>query len=382
MSQQQSNALKEKSSGVLTAGFALFSMFFGAGNLIFPLLIGRSTGEQVWPAIAGLAITAVLLPFLGLCAMILLRGQLERFFGVIGKIPGMVFLLILQLILGPFGVIPRLFTLMHATSKLYLFDLGIFPFSLLVAALILLSSFKKERIIGFLGTYLTPPLIGCLIIMVIAGLIRPTEGWTPSTHTPSESFIEGLLGGYNMMDLIAALPFAALVLPHFSGTNSGQPSKRSLMKKMTVASLVAGGLLLLTYVGLCLIAARHSMALGEQVLPEQMVGALAGHLLGSTGGSIAALLIMIACMTTAVTLTANFSNYLRITLCKSRISSVASLLSTLALTTLFATLGFGGIASMLGPLLQVLYPALIGLTLVNLFRATQEPNLEQGKNKS
>jgi LIVCS family branched-chain amino acid:cation transporter len=352
-------------------------MFFGAGNLVFPLLIGHSTQDQVWPAIAGLSLTAVVLPFLGLCTMILLGGQLERFFGVIGKIPGTALLLILQLILGPFGVIPRLFTLMHATAKLYLFDLGIFPFSLTITALILLSSFKREKIVGLLGSYLTPPLIGCLIIMILAGLIRPTSAWTLSTHTSSESFFEGLLCGYNMMDLIAALPFATLVLLHFSGTNSERPSRGALMKKMAVSSLIAGVLLLLTYIGLCLIAARHSIALGAEILPEEIVGALAGYLLGNTGGLIAALLIMTSCMTTAVTLTANFSNYLRIVLCKSRISPSTSLLSTLALTTCFATLGFNGIASLLSPLLQVLYPATILLTLVNLLRARQEQRFEQ-----
>src|SRR5579859_7269674 len=108
----QKQSLQPKSrSSLLTTGLALFSMFFGAGNLIFPLLIGNFAGSNVWFAIAGLGVTAVVVPFLGLAAMVFFQGDLHRFFGRVGKVPGMLLLFLLQLILGPFGVIPRLVTL-------------------------------------------------------------------------------------------------------------------------------------------------------------------------------------------------------------------------------------------------------------------------------
>src|SRR5262249_40404462 len=121
---------------VFTTGLALFSMFFGAGNLIFPLLVGREVGANSWAAIFGLMITAVVVPFLGLAAMILYRGDDRKFFGEVGRIPGLLILFFLQLILGPMGVIPRLVTLMHALAKPYLGEISLGGFSLLAACVI------------------------------------------------------------------------------------------------------------------------------------------------------------------------------------------------------------------------------------------------------
>lgn len=144
-------AQKSEQSGLFTTGLALFSMFFGAGNLIFPLIIGKSVGVNVWYAIAGLGLTAVIVPFLGLATMVLFHADYARFFGRIGKVPGIFLLLVLQLILGPFGVIPRLVTLMHATSAHYFGNMSLGLFSVLTAAVIFGCSFQRKRLVGFLG---------------------------------------------------------------------------------------------------------------------------------------------------------------------------------------------------------------------------------------
>ena len=83
---------RTKQSNLLTTGLALFSMFFGAGNLIFPLLIGQSVRGNVWYAVSGLAVTAVIVPFLGVAAMVLFQADYGRFFGRMGKVPGAVLL--------------------------------------------------------------------------------------------------------------------------------------------------------------------------------------------------------------------------------------------------------------------------------------------------
>lgn len=358
-------------TSLLTTGLALFSMFFGAGNLIFPLLIGKSVGGNVWFAVSGLALTAVIVPFLGLAAMILFQADYHRFFGRIGRVPGLLLLLFLQLILGPFGVIPRLVALMHAMAGQYLFDVPLILFSILAAVVIFGCSFRRERLIKFLGAILTPILLLSLAALVFFGL---TDGSSlnPAAFSAGDSFLQGLLGGYNTMDLIAAFLFATVVLPHFQKeTDLEHPAqrRRSLLRKMVFSSLIAASLLFLTYVGLCLISAHHGWAPGVDCPPEQMLGAIAIKLLGPWGGCIAVVAVIIACLTTAMTLVSIFADYLRKDLCKEKIGPLTALILTLVMTTFFANLGFGGIAAILSPILQVVYPGLILLTVLNLFHA-------------
>ncbi|MDP1609387.1 MAG: branched-chain amino acid transport system II carrier protein [Chlamydiales bacterium] len=370
MSTQQRIIPRQKNfQSLFTTGLALFSMFFGAGNLIFPLFIGRLVGHHVWFAILGLGLTAVIVPLLGLIAMMLFQGDTRRFFGRLGTYPGVFLLLLLQLILGPFGVIPRLITLMHATIKPYFFEMPLMLFSALVGLLIFGSSYKRSRLIALLGVYLTPVLLLSLTALVFFGLMDGSS-LSFTTLSAKESFLEGLLGGYNTMDLIAAFLFATVVLPHFqkeAELEHPAERQRSLVKKMVFSSLIAAFLLFLTYIGLCLISARHAAALGSDCPTEQMLGAIAVNILGPIGGSIAAIAIFTACLTTAMTLVSIFADYLRKDLCKGKISPSLAIILTLVAATLVANLGFGGIAAFLGPLLQVVYPGLIVLTLFNLF---------------
>lgn len=358
-------------SSVITTGLALFSMFFGAGNLIFPLLIGQSVGHHVWYAITGLALTAVMVPFLGLGSMVLFQANTSRFFQRIGKVPGVLLFLLLQLILGPFGVIPRLVVLMYATAKPYIFNLPLVAFSAAIALILFVGSFKRRRLISLLGGVLTPILL--LSLLALFGLgIASGESFSPTSLTAGESFMEGLLGGYNTMDLIAAFLFATVVLPHFQGEASIEhPTLRQkhLLKKIFYASVIAAGLLLLTYIGLCFVSAYHGWSLQGSHQPEELLGAISLKLFGPLGGSIAATAVITACLTTAITLTAIFAEYLQKDICRNKINKPASLLVTLLIMTLFANLGFSGLASFLSPILQISYPALIVLSLFNLLHS-------------
>jgi branched-chain amino acid:cation transporter, LIVCS family len=366
--QQSLPAQKIRRTSLITTGLAMFSMFFGAGNLIFPLLIGKSVGGTVWFAISGLALTAVIVPFLGLAAMVLFQADYHRFFGRLGKVPGALLLLLLQLILGPFGVIPRLVTLMHAMAGQYLFDMPLVWFSILAAAIIFGCSFKRQRLIGFLGAVLTPILLLSLAALVFFGLTE-SSSLNSISPPPGDSFLQGLFGGYNTMDLIAAFLFATVVLPHFQKETDLEGStqgRRSLLKKVVISSLIAASLLFLTYVGLCLVSAYHGGVLDAAYPQEQLLGAIAVKLLGPGGGALATVAIVTACLTTAMTLSSIFADYLRKDLCKEKISPTFALILTLATTTLFANLGFGGIAAFLGPILQIVYPGLILLAVLNL----------------
>jgi len=359
----QAASLEAQSSSLWTTGLALFSMFFGAGNLIFPLLIGQSVGENGWYAISGLGITAVLVPFLGLAGMVLFDGDIHRFFGRLGKAPGWTLLLLLQLILGPFGVIPRLVTLMYAMAKPYLFQVSLPVFSVICAAAIFLFSFQRQRLMRLLGGVLTPILLLSLTALLYFGLTEPSA-LNPVSPTASNSFFEGLLGGYNTMDLIAAFLFATVVLPHFKKEAISQG--RSVLQKILYSSLIAAGLLFLTYVGLATVSAMHGWSLESSIPHEELLAAIATKLLGPRGALLAAMAVITACLTTAMTLSSIFAEYLQKDLLKQKIGVTQALALTLLITTLFANLGFSGIAAFLGPILQICYPGLIVLTLFNI----------------
>ncbi len=355
-------------SHLLTTGSALFSMFFGAGNLIFPLMIGRSVGSSSWYALSGLAITAVAVPFLGLAAMILFQADYKKFFGRLGKYPGLLLFLLLQLILGPCGVIPRLITLMYAMSKPYLFGMPLSIFSILAVGLIFVCTFKRDYLIKLIGAILTPVLLVALGALMVIGLTDTTAVSTTQA-SPSSSFMQGLVGGYNTMDLIAAFLFATVVLPHFQKSHTSLRNQRPLVKEICWSSLIAAGLLMLNYIGLTWVSSLHAGSIDPSIPPEELLGAIAFKLLGPAGGLIAAIAVILACLTTAITLASIFGDYLQKEVCKEKIKPNFALILTLIATMLFANLGFSGIVALLSPILQVVYPGLIVLTLFNLIHS-------------
>jgi branched-chain amino acid:cation transporter, LIVCS family len=360
--------IREKSkrrAGIFFTGMALYCMFFGAGNLIFPLLIGKSAGSQTPAALFGLTISAVAFPLLGLISMMLYGGSLHRFLERLGKGPAFCLLLVLQITQGPLCM-SRLFTLMHASIK------GYFPWATLPVASILIASlsfilvYRPQRLIALLGVILTPVFLLSLGILVVVGIAAAP----PIPQVPEGAafhFMQGIRGGYLTMDLISALLFATMVVPHFAAKMDGESStdEGSIRRKMTGASLVAAGLLTISYVGLAWLSAHHSPTL-PPVVPEDLLQAISIKILGRSGGIIAAATVFLACLTTAISLAAVFSNYLRQDLFKSRISSTASLALTLGITAAITNLGFSGILRIMGPILEILYPGLIVLCLLNI----------------
>lgn len=356
-------------SSIWTTGLALFSMFFGAGNLIFPLIIGQDVGANSWYALSGLGMTAVIVPFLGLGGMLLFQADPKQFFGRIGKIPGLLLFLMLQLILGPFGVIPRLIVLMHAIAKPYLFNTPLMLFSALIAFFILSFSIKKQFLITFLGKILTPILLLGLLILMALGIGDTSAAFNPISLAPQDSFLQGLIGGYNTMDLIAAFLFATVMLPHFQKEVALEHPvfrQKAMIKKMIFSSTLAASLLLLTYIGLCFTSAYHTWTLANNPAPEELLSAIAFKVLGKAGGCVAAGTVIMACLTTAITLTSIFGEYLQKDICRNKINSTTALVITLIIAMLFANLGFKGLSSFLGPILEVTYPGLIVLSILNI----------------
>jgi LIVCS family branched-chain amino acid:cation transporter len=356
-------------SGSLVAGMALFSMFFGAGDLIWPLILGGNSGDQNFFAMLGLLMTGVTLPLLGLLAMMLFQGDHRSFFGIMGKNSAFLIIFLVQVILGPAGSIPRLFTLSYATLKPYLFEgMSLVMFSVLASTVVLAFTLRPQKMIAILGMVLTPLLLVCLAAIVGIGFYNHPEQQI-AVLSSSEAFSGGIKVGYNTLDLIASFMFAPLVLAHFTGDSfdNTPEGKKIVFVKMVKACLFAAGLLSAMYIGLTYVASYYTPFLDPNHLPEERLSAISLYLLGPTGALISCFAVSMACLTTAIPLVSIFAKYMKEDLFGGKGGVLMPILATLTISVILANVGFMGIAAMLSPVLQILCPGLIVLSIFNIF---------------
>lgn len=340
-------------------------MFFGAGNVVFPLAMGQYAKDQNMFAVLGLLITAVGVPFLGLMSMTLYDGNYREFFGRIGKIPGFIISLFIIGLIGPFGAMPRVIALAHSTTSVFIEAIPLWLFSALSCVLIFLLTYKRSRILDILGYILTPLLLLSLLILIIKGIISSPDPIV--TDVPYLStFLFGLKEGYKTMDLMGAFFFSSIVilcLKKELGTEY-QKDNRRLMRMTLNAGCIGMSLLALIYLGASYMASKNSQILAL-VPDDEILATLAMQLLGPYAGVIAIGAVALACLTTAMALSAAFSEYLHEDIVMSKISYEMCLVISLIATFLMSTLEFEGIMSFLVPILNLCYPSLIFLCVVN-----------------
>lgn len=354
---------------VLTAGFAMFSMFFGSGNLVFPLMLGTQTLQHATSSLSGFFITAVIVPFLGLISMIAFNGDRERFFSTLGRGTGFILTFLILALIGPFAVIPRCITVAYGGLQLIWPTLS-FPwfsalFCLLTAGLI----WRPNKVVGIIGILLTPFKLGGIGLLVVCGVLfaPPIQEGTMATF---QAFTLGLSTGYQTMDLMAAFFFSSAIVQYLrekltaSGQEGTAPSQSLLMKCSLSASLIGAILLTLIYAGFIHLGAAYAPHLHE-AQPESLLAAIGGLTLGSHALSIVSITLAVSCLATAVILATLFMSFLKEDIAEKRLnvrlSNGMSIAITIGITFVIAQLGFSKICSLLGTVLEVAYPALIAL---------------------
>ncbi|MEZ5315304.1 MAG: branched-chain amino acid transport system II carrier protein [Chlamydiales bacterium] len=362
----------QKKGTIWSTGLAIFAMFFGAGNIVFPLALGQLTQDKIFFGIFGLIITAVIVPLLGLLAMLLYHGNYVLFFQRIGKVPGFLVTIMILSLIGPFGGIPRCITIAFSTLEISglknFYGLNLTTFSLISCGIIYLFTFRANKIVSLLGYLLTPILLLSLALIIVKGFIQMPYP-APSFYSGPQMFLRGLLDGYNTMDLLAAFFFSSVVLLCLRESHIvkevSEKENRSFLKIALYGSIISACLLTVVYLSFSFIAAGFSPSLAL-LSNHQMLGSLAYQILGPYAGMVASLAVCLACLTTEIALTAVFAEYLHENFFKHKISYQISLFITLGLSFLISTLHFEGIASFLVPILQVFYPALIVLCVLNI----------------
>ncbi len=338
-------------------------MMFGAGNAIFPVLLGEYAGTHSLLAIVGFCLAGVAVPFLGLLGMMMYQGDYRSFFGRIGERPGLILFGLIIFLLGPIGAIPRLITISFATMQPYMAGVGPTLFSLLACVGCFLLVCKKTRVLTILAYVLTPLLMGALAIIIVRGVLIGPSGVESVAHTAGESWTHGLHLGYSLLDLFAAFLYANVILVSLKreGETGGQ-----LVRKVLWATGIAAVLLAATYAGLTYVGAFHAASVNALGSPEEVLRNVSIHMLGGFGGVVACVAVSMACLTTALSLTIVCSNFVHKEIFRNRGSHLIPVGITLALSFAVSTLGFTGIASLIGPVLNILHPFLIVLCLYNI----------------
>lgn len=353
-------------SGVLATGFAMFSMFFGAGNSIFPLLLGQKTGAMAPYAILGLILTAVCVPITGVISMIYYEGDYDKYFYRLGRIPGALIIALLLFIVGPLVAIPRCITLSYSTMAVSAPQIPLWGFSLASCALIYAFVSSPGRLLNLLGYVLTPLLLFGIVTIIVMGLWNPPTA-PVSDLGASEAFLAGLQEGYNTLDLMAAFFFSSVVMTSLAQQmemGEDRDMKR-LFPSVLKSSFLAGSLLAIIYAGFGLVASVYSANLSV-VDTDQILGAVAHQVLGSQAGIFATITVVMACFTTEITLAQVFGTYLSEELFRGKLGYRPCLALTLALSFVVSLMGFSQIVAIFKPIIFALYPSFIVLSLVNL----------------
>jgi len=346
---------------ILMFGFAIFAMFFGSGNLVFPLAIGLNTGSNWFAGFLGLFITGILLPFLGFFVIKLHRGSYSAFFGEAGKFAQIALPLILLSLLGSFGIVPRCITVAHGGMN-YVFPLPLSIFSFIFCIITFLLCLKDHLMLKILGKWMCPVLLLSLALLIIVGAIKAPE---MVNEVPFEkSFRDGFLTGYQTMDLFAAFFFSSLVFLQIQDSMP-KASEKETIKFAIKPSILGASLIAIIYLGLVFLGS-HYVDLIKDAAPETMLGLIAKHTLGSSANFCIAVAIFLSCITTAVALNNIYARYI-CSLFKLKENKFPLILFITTLVSfLISLLDFKGIAKFLVPILNVSYPGVIILTILSI----------------
>lgn len=357
--------MKKQTKDFLIVGFALFAMFFGAGNLIFPPFLGHLVGDQYLIAIIGFTLTGVGLPLLAIIACTKGDGTFETMATKIGPKFALVFATLLFIAIGPMLGIPR-----TAATTYELTISPIFPgmpplvWMIIYFGINLFFVFNKSSIIDTIGKILTPALLIILAIIIFKGILFPIGNIT-TTNAPSV-FSTSFLEGYQTMDALAALLFAAIV----SGNILSKGYKKKDLVPMTVkAGIVAAIGLAFVYGGLTFLGAQTNGLVSSDIGKTGLLLVLSKEILGSVGTIIIGIAMGLACLTTSIGLiTAGSSFFSEIS--KGRLPYKVNAIVITIISIIIGRLGVDHIIKISGPILNVLYPVaitLIATTLLDKF---------------
>ena len=352
----------KKNKDILIIGFALFSMFFGAGNLIFPPFIGVTSGSNWLVSFLGFIIADVGIILLSINA-VARAGSFQNVVEKAGKKFGLYLEIIMMLCLGPILVIPRT----AATT----FEMSIMPitsslnsaiFSILFFGLTLILTIRPTKVMDIIGKFLTPVLLLALILLIGKGILSPIGEL--SNNNNEGLFVNGITQGYQTMDALGIGGVTALIITSF--VNKGYKDKKENISMTLKSALIAGIGLILVYGGLAYLGATVSTIYDASISQTELLVNITNHLLGKNGILLLGIIVAFACLTTAIGLTSVTAKYFEdVSNKKLKYSHIVTFICVFS--AIASNLGVDRIIAIAGPILTVIYPVSILLVVMSTF---------------
>lgn len=349
---------------IFSIGFGLFGMFFGAGNLIIPALLGSQSGQKMPFALTGFVITSVLLPLSAVIAVALSGHGLVDLASRVSHHFGMIYAVLIYLAIGPIYALPRTGAVSYELSiQTVMPDAAwwVAPLFLTVFFLVaFIVCYDETRLMDYLGKFLIPVMAILIAVLCIAGIaVLPTISHTTAPQYASSALAQGLLQGYSTMDALAALVFTMIVVQaiRFKTDNSTSSTWKASILAGSISALAMG----LFYVGLTVLGSRVP---GEFTNGAQVLAIASDMVFGKAGHVFFAATVILACVTTAMGLFGACGAFFHSVFPK--VSYHRWLVIILILSILMSCMGLTGILAIVIPITQFLYPVAIALIVITL----------------
>ena len=358
--------MNKRTQDIFVSGLALFAIFFGAGNLIFPPYLGVTTGHGWFPTMCGFLLADPVIPILTVFITAFAGGRAVD----IGKrvSPGFAKLLSLVAIIciGPAFAIPRTAATTHEVGVMPFFpNAPAFVTSLIFFGITFALAYKESGVVDIIGKYITPALLVFLVLIIAKAIITPVGAIVPVEHDGG-FFISGFYEGYQTLDALAAPLFTGIVVADLIRKGYGETSEKERRSFIMMVGLVAFVALAVVYGGLTYLGAQgSSMFTGDDGRVEILVS-LVGLLFGNFGKVALALAVALACLTTSVGLTSAAGNFFE-DISNGKIKYGVTVIIVTVISFALSLIGVDAIIALAGPVLTIVYPIIIALVFYMMF---------------
>ncbi|MBD1429501.1 branched-chain amino acid transport system II carrier protein [Sphingobacterium litopenaei] len=350
----------KKNQDIITIGFALFAMFFGAGNLLLPPFIGLQIGDHVWITILAFGLTGILLPFLGILSIVKSGNSLQDLGNKVHPKLAPILGFIIMLCIGPLIAIPRT----AATT----YEVGLLPnfpnFNPIVSSILFFGitwalTIVPSKVVDIIGNILTPALLILLLLLIAVGIFNPLGEYSSSSLTALDSFSLGFTEGYQTLDVLASVIFAGIIIhaAKAKGYNSVQEKSSVVISSGALSAIC----LFIIYGGLVYLGATSNIA-DASISRSALLIHIAKSTLGDYGMIAISISIALACLTTSIALTSAVGSFFS-DLSGGKLSYKLLVTLCCVVSAALAVTGVDNIIKFAYPPLAFVYPIVITLVL-------------------
>lgn len=361
--------MKRRYLDIFVIGFALFSMFFGAGNIIFPPYLGMEAGAQWGHAFFFYYLADIGLAIFAIFTLVRQHGDVDAITGRIGNRAGQTLMSLVILCIGPMIALPRTGATTYEMFVVPIFGSINSTIPLIIFfSIILLLSIRESSVIDILGKFLTPVLFVCLIVLIICGIVSPLGPISPEPMIDNV-VTEGINAGYQTMDVMAALAFGIVIVKTVSA--KGYTDDKEKHRVVCSASLIAAAGLFIVYCGLTYLGATSSGFYTADINRSRLILNIVGKLMGYPGIIMLGIIVTLACITTAVALVTASAEYFS-DLSRGRLKYQPLAVLTCAVSAAIATFGIDQIVALASPVLSLIYPGMFVLIILSFIFPKKE----------